>query len=161
MEVIRFEYGTDATGAVRSITRWREIGKYLEGVDLQAGAFKTFRKDRVVRYLDGAEHLLSDPYPEPPRLRRANDERAHIIFTGFAKTQRATLEAKAAAAGLRVCKTVTRGCLYLVAGPNAGSSKVADARSLSAYVLSENQFHRLLATGELPDELDALELTDC
>lgn len=155
IDIIRFEYVGDRLGKARSLISWRESGKYLQGIDIDDHGFRTFRKDRVARYLDGAEAVLLDPHPEPPVLvRKAVDPRPHIIFTGFAKVQRAALEANASASGMRVCKTVTPTCFYLVAGPNAGPTKVERARSLSAYILGEAQFFALVATGELPEQSD-------
>ncbi len=161
---MRFTYSIDPPGMIRELINWKESAKYIEGVDVSDHRVKTFRKDRVRDYLDGAAALLRDPWPEPALFEvqpgRAPDLRTHIIFTGFAKVQRAALEARAEAAGMRVCKTVTKTCLYLVAGPNAGPSKVANARELNAYILNERQFHALLNTGELPDDPDSC-LTDC
>lgn len=165
-ERIRFTYGIDSPGLVRELVNWDESAKYIKGVDLYDHRVKTFRKDRVRDYLDGAEARLNDPRPDPAVFRsdrdRAPELRPHILFTGFARVQRASLEARAEAAGMRVCKTVTLSCMYLVAGPNAGPTKVADARSKAAYILSEPQFHALLLTGELPDDPDHAGLvTDC
>lgn len=164
LAALRFTYGADAPGVIRELINWSESAKYIEGVDLTDHQVKTFRKDRVREYLDGAAALLRDPRPEPAlfeiRPGRSPDLRPHIIFTGFAKVQRAALETRAEAAGMRVCKTVTKTCLYLVAGPNAGPAKVADARELNAYILNEAQLHALLSSGELPDDPDSW-LTDC
>lgn len=158
---ISFEYVTAGMRSARTIINWAEVGRYLCGVDVADSRFKTFRKDRITSYADGAEALLSDPKPPPPALpKRVEDDRQHIIFTGFPKVQRTNLEDRAREADLRVCSTVTKSCMYLVAGPRAGRTKVERARELSAYILTEPQFHALLETGELPDDADDL-LTDC
>lgn len=155
MDAIQFEYGNDQEGYCRTLLSWRESGKYLIGLDATDQRVKTFRKDRVRYYLDGADALLADPHPPTPRAQKSTlDAGPHVLFTGFAKVQRAVLEAKATAAGMRVCKTVTRSCLYLIAGPNAGPTKVEGARELSAFILKEDQFLALLRTGELPDDDD-------
>lgn len=163
---IRFTYAMGAAGTVRELANWEEFPKYLVGVDLADHRVKTFRKDRVLEYLDGAAARLSEPFPEPAvfesDIARPIDQRPHVIFTGFAKVQRASLEARAEVAGMRVCKTVTLACMYLVAGPNAGPAKVADARAKSSYILSEPQFLALLGTGVLPDNPDVDgSQTDC
>ena len=157
-ERIRFTYGTDSVGMVRELVNWKESAKYIQGVDLSDHRVKTFRKDRVREYLDSAETWLQDPRPEPalfqPKRDRAQDLRPHIDFTGYAKVQRAALEARATDAGMQYKDSVTKSCMYLVAGPNAGPSKLEKARQQSAYILSETQFHALLLTGELPDNPD-------
>lgn len=150
---LRFRYrAADGEESDREVTSWREEGHYIIGFDTRAAAVRTFRKDRVLEWLDGCETALQRPYAPPPTLQRAVDDRAQILFTGFARVQRAVLEAKAAAAGLRVMKIVAQDLLYLVAGPNAGPAKVAQARMQHVYILSESQFYALLATGELPDD---------
>lgn len=157
-QLISFDYRkqNETCCTKRTLTNWKEVGFYIEGVDITDHKVKTFRKDRVERYYDNAESWLSDPFGSPPpRLKKTkSDDRPHIIFTGFPQVQRAALEAKALENGLRVCSGVTKNCEYLVGGPNAGWKKISDARSAGAYILSESQFHELLATGELPDDPD-------
>ena len=140
----------------RRMERWSESGHYIEGYELNAGKFCTFRKDRVVTYLDGCAQLLRDPFaPPPPKLERTRpvqvDERPQILFTGFAAVQRAHLEHLCGEAGMRVVKTVTQGLTFMCAGSNAGPAKVAKARGQHVYIVKEPELHALLATGELPD----------
>lgn len=153
--IIRFHYNGDPDGKIREVADWKESSKYLEGKDIADGVYKTFRKDRVLAYLDGAEGQLRDPNPEPPVFKPSAppDQRPHIIFTGFLKQQRAALEVRAEAAGMRVCTKVTQRCLFLVKGDNAGPAKVAAARQLSAYILNEAQFDALLETGVVADDV--------
>lgn len=85
-----------------------------------------------------------------------------MLFTGFASVQRGHLERVAADAGLRVVKSVTRGLMFLVAGPNAGPKKVDGARELGSYIVSESEFFELVQTGVLPDSAsEAGTATDC
>lgn len=159
LEALLFLY-RDARGeeTERRLTQWKEIGYYIAGFCERSDAYRTFRKDRVTEYLDGCAAALSDPHPAPPpTLKKAStsgapDEKAlEILFTGFAKVQRGALEAKAAAAGLHVRKTVTQGLMFLCGGPNAGPTKLEQARAQSVYILDEAQFHWFLETGEVPD----------
>lgn len=157
---LRFIY-RDAAGEMshRALARFSESGHYVTGFDHAAGHVCTFRKDRVVEYLNGCEVLLATPFaPPPPRVegrsgvvRRPPDLRPHILFTGFPAVQRAHLEAQCEPAGLRVVKTVTVGLAFLCAGPTAGPSKVAKARAQGTYIVREPELHALLETGELPD----------
>lgn len=150
---LRFIY-TNAKRETREhvVTGWSEVGHYIEGFSQTDQGPRTFRKDRVDRYLDGCEALLTTPNsPPPPRIQRESksDERPQVLFTGFAKAARAALEGKANDAGLRVVSMVTQGLVFLCCGPNAGPSKVEKARAQDVYVLNEGQFHVLLETGEL------------
>lgn len=84
---------------------------------------------------------------EPRRVAKA----VGVVFTGFDQASRKLLEADADAAGLRVCKSVDKACLYLVAGPNAGPAKLAKARAQGATVINEEAFSTMIRTGELPE----------
>lgn len=139
------------------VANWVETGYYIEGFSLSAQAVRTFRKDRVLEYLNGGAELLADPHPSaPPKIARSRAP-AHdpgvpqILFTGFGKAHRAHFEQLAASAGLRVTKTVTQALTFLCTGPNAGPKKVAQAKEKNVYILTEQQLLELLATGELPD----------
>ena len=153
--LMRFIYRTpDGETTTRQVQPWAEVGHYIEGHDHTAGKFCTFRKDRVVEYLDGAAARLAAPHSSPPpriRSQQPLDQRPHILFTGFPAVQRAHLEAQCEPAGLRVVKTVTVGLAFLCAGPTAGPSKVAKARAQGTYIVREPELHALLETGELPD----------
>lgn len=155
--VLRFAY-LDAGGSLtkRELTAWAEEGHYLKGFDLTSGGTRTFRKDRIAEYFDGAAAFLTSPLGiPPPRIRSAapapRDERHQIVFTGFAAVRRADLERQSDAAGLRVVKSVTQALVFLCAGPNAGPSKVAQARVQGVYIVREPELLAFLETGELPD----------
>lgn len=157
---ITFAYVNAAgTASERRLTEWAEVGFYLQGFDEAAQAIRTFRKDRITAYHDGAEALLADPFPgPPPSLSRSragqqsgNPAAAEILFTGFAAQARRDLEAAATAEGLKVVKSVTQHLVFLVAGPNAGPAKSEQARAQGVYIVSEPEFMILLETGELPD----------
>lgn len=137
------------------ITNWRESGNYIFGVCLVARQYRTYRKDRIVCYRDGVEHVLVEPFPAPPPLvqKQSNAELVtEILFTGFPSVQRASLEARATAAGLTVVKSVTKNLDYLCCGPTAGPAKLEKARDKGVWILNQPAFFSLLETGELPDE---------
>lgn len=155
MSGLRFLYRTPGGEVTqRHLERWAEVGHYVEGFDVSAQQFRTFRKDRVLEYLDGAQARLREPHSSPPPRARTGappDARPQILFTGFAAVQRAHLESLADAGGLKVVKTVTQGLSFLCSGPNAGPAKVAKSRTQGVYIVREPELHALLATGELPD----------
>lgn len=156
-EELRFAYvNSNGELSKRALKDWSEEGHYLKGYDLTVSGVRTFRKDRIVEYFDGAEAFLASPVGvSPPRLakgpRQPRDERPQILFTGFAAAQRAHLERLSDEAGLSVVKSVTVGLVFLCAGPNAGPKKVEQARRQLVYIVREPELMALLETGELPD----------
>ena len=155
MEILRFIYRNAAgESSRRELTKWSEVGHYIQGFSLGNTAVRTFRKDRITEYLDGAADHLDNPYESAPtRLSRERpaDQQPQILFTGFASTLRAELEEQCTSSGLQVCKTVTKFLTYLCVGPNAGPAKVEKSRAQNVYIVDEAQLRLLLETGELPD----------
>lgn len=156
--VLHFAY-RDGDGVLskRALSSWVEEGHYLRGFDATVGQLRTFRKDRIAEYFDGAAAFLQSPLGvAPPRLRAgpaaARDDRPQIVFTGFGAVRRAELERQADAAGLRVVKGVTVALVFLCAGPNAGPAKLAQARRQGVYIVREAALADFLETGELPDD---------
>lgn len=159
MNPIRFIYG-NAKGEVDTwtLTRWKEAGNYIQGCTDDDTKPRSFRKDRVHEYLLGHEQLRSLettdlPVPAPCK---PVDARPQILFTGFAKVQRADLERRAAEGGLAVVKTPTVALAVLCAGPNAGPSKVEKARAAGAFIVDQAQLLHLLGTGEIPEQDEML-----
>lgn len=150
MKSIAFSY-TDSRGHTTDweLLEWRESGRYLQGTAKVDGKFRTFRKDRINRYLGEGETALSEPYvPAPPTL----DSRPEIAFTGFPKSKRAELEAFASEHGMRVRKSVTQDLVFLCCGANAGPSKVQAARDQGCFILDEAALTAMVETGEIEDE---------
>lgn len=124
---------------------------------------RTFRFDRIIgmaTLTDTGEKVLPDElrdllrgYDEQElrRRKRATAKTSHeILFTGFKKDRRAELEGIAQAAGMVVRKNVTTNLDFLCAGSNAGPTKLAEALERGVMVLDEQQFVRMLETGEVP-----------
>ena len=153
MQPIKFSYrDADGRESVRTLTHWSENTRYLQGRSEGDALPRTFRKDRVVEYLEGADQLLFDkapPAPEPAP-KAAPDLRAQILFTGFKAAERAALETFAEQSGFRVMKTAGKSLALLCIGSNAGPTKVEAARAAGAFILNEMEFNQLAKTGELP-----------
>lgn len=153
MQSIKFSYrDADGRESVRTLTHWSENTRYIQGRGEGDTLPRTFRKDRVVEYLEGADQLLFDkapPAPEPAP-KAAPDLRAQILFTGFKAAERAALEAFAEQSGFRVMKTAGKSLALLCIGSNAGPTKVEAARAAGAFILNEMEFNQLAKTGELP-----------
>lgn len=147
MECLVFNY-RDAQGqeSVWIIKHWQELGKYIAGTALKDERYRTFRKDRILAYLDASEMALETPFVEPPPPPIAKPD---ILFTGFPAAQRAELEAIATENGMSVRKSVTQQLIYLCCGGNAGPTKVEGARKNGAFILTEGAFIALIKTGEL------------
>lgn len=157
---LRFVY-VNSQGEVsqRELRQWQESGHYLRGHCMSSNAVKTFRKDRVQQYLDGCDSLLVDPYaPPPPKPapEAPKESRPQILFTGFAKAERAAFESQAVAAGLAVVGTVTKNLIFLACGGNAGPAKVEKARAQNVYIIAGSSLSGFLSDGVLVDESGAL-----
>jgi len=154
MGPLRFVY-RDAQGVVAEwhLTRWKENARYIQGRNEQDTLPRTFRKDRVVEYLEGAEQLLGDlapPAPEPSPS-KPTDTRPQILFSGFRQADRARLEQLADDNGMRVVKSPTKQLAVFCGGYNAGWSKIEEARERGAFILTEEQLLHLFETGEVPE----------
>ena len=89
-------------------------------------------------------------YEQDQRKSRARLETIEICFTGFQDSEKAKLEAQAIARGLKIRTKVTQNLSYLCTGPNAGPSKIEQARGLGVSFMSAEQFHAMCETGEVP-----------
>lgn len=153
MQPIKFSYrDADGRQSVRTLTQWSENTRYLQGRGEGDTLPRTFRKDRVVEYLEGADQLLFEKAPRAPEPapKAAPDLRPQILFTGFKASERAELEAFAEQSGFRVMKTAGKSLAILCIGANAGATKVESARGCGAFVITEQELINLIRTGELP-----------
>lgn len=172
MTTIKFSY-KDAKGdlSYRELIQWSENSAYIQGRSASDSFPKTFRKDRIIEVLFGAELLLNDAAPPAPKLKPrpkpsvlAASEAAsstpqpkappgginQILFTGFAAAHRAELEQKALDFGLKVMSTPGKTLTFLCYGDNAGPTKVAKAQEAGAFIIDAEQFVSLITTGEMP-----------
>lgn len=167
--VLKFNY-RDAKGEIsqRTLVQWSEKSTHIQGRSGEDTFPKTFRKDRVVEYLEGQELLLNDaappaPKPKPsaiaaaaaaaatrPAPKATTDGQNQILFTGFVASERSDLEQKAEGFGLKVMKTAGKALTFLCYGDNAGPAKVAKAQEAGAFIIDSEQFLTLIQTGELP-----------
>lgn len=152
--LLRFIY-SDGQGArsERLLTQWNENSRYIQGRSEENGLPKTYRKDRIVEFLEGEELLLGDaaPLAPAPTPKTQSDQRAQILFTGFLKAERAELEALAAAHWLRVMSGPGKLLAFLCCGLTAGPTKISKAQEAGAFILDSAGLRHLLDTGEIPD----------
>ncbi|MCO8162010.1 hypothetical protein NJC38_07545 [Pseudomonas sp. 21LCFQ010] len=153
MTALRFTYqNVEGTVAEWSLTRWKENTRYLQGRTASDSIPRTFRKDRVIEYLEGMEYLLGEDAPAVPEPapRAPIDQRPQVLFTGFRQPDRTRLESLADEKGLRVVKTATTQLAILCGGYNAGPTKLDSARERGAFIVTEEQLLHLFETGEIP-----------
>lgn len=164
----RFTYA-DSTGATEQrtvdVARISSNGSltYLEGHCHARNAERTFRTDRIrgsLTDMDSGEvvpvkRLLAEVRgrssmayrPEAaakPVSTHTKEWQTAVLFTGFTAAKRDELEELAYAAGWDVRSTVGSTLDYLVTGPRAGSSKVAQAEELGVSVIDEDLFRALV-----------------
>jgi len=169
---IKFSY-KDSKGDVseRELVQWSENSIYIQGRSTNDSFPKTFRKDRIIKVLFGAELLLHDAAPPAPKLQSKPKASAlaaleaasstpqpktplggvnQILFTGFVAAHRAELEQQALDFGLKVMSTPGKTLTFLCYGDNAGPTKVARALEVGAFIIDSEQFMNLITTGEMP-----------
>lgn len=144
-----------------------KVFKYhFSGVDIETDKYRTFRKDRVIRYFDNAEDIL-DSYPVEKFKASGDgnktfgvntnnpDKLLEVCFTGFKKADKERLTALASKNNLYVAKDVTVNLGILVYGYNAGPKKIERAvnSAMQVEIMGETAFLNFLETGEVQVKL--------
>lgn len=154
----------DARGYItaRMVTNISETERYIQGICLKAEALRTFRKDRILEYVDDPQiinekleyHLANNPNPISfPNSHHGNIHGSpEICFTGFKKADKDELIKIAESAGMFIRSSVTKKLEFLCCGYNAGPKKIEKSRHQGVVVLSESQLKTMLETGEIPEE---------
>jgi|TARA_A100001518_G_scaffold309_1_gene274 hypothetical protein len=136
--------------STRELRSWNASGRYIKGYCLKSGAIRTFRRDRILEFLDGEELLMSASPPASPAS-SVPDRPLEILFTGFDADARDELEEEAELEGMVVRKSLTKNLDFLCAGPNAGPRKLSEAKRKGVTVMDEPAFLEFLDTGVLPN----------
>lgn len=110
------------------------------------------KSDLSQEQIDGMTDREAWAWIYSQRPRKSAEQLDQICFTGFSVSRRKELEGMAETAHLDVVTRVTKNLRYLCAGPNAGPSKMREAKDKAVVIMSEQQFLNLLDTGELPDD---------
>jgi hypothetical protein len=127
---------TFVIGRVRGKVLDRDTGELLPPKKWADGVRDDPRNSGVVKSRGWkSPDDLEEEEREPP---------IEILFTGFAKDQRAELEEQAKMFGMVVRKNVTKGLKYICAGPNAGPAKLAQAADAGVQIINESEFVQLL-----------------
>lgn len=135
--------------------------RYIEGVDLDRHAMRTFRLDRIIGKVkcesDGqaltAEAVFASlgtaqtidvrPAPVTTAPPRRTWETA-VFFAGFGVTKRAELEDLAEAAGWQVRSRISGTVDYVVIGAMAGRAQISTAEEHGITVIDEDAFRALV-----------------
>lgn len=107
-------------------------------------ARSSFSSDEIASMsdADGWNWVYANAKPKKERLNQ-------ICFTGFSAQEKDDLSTLAYASRLEVVSSVTKKLAFLCAGENAGPSKLAKATEQGVHILSLEQFHHLIETGEI------------
>ncbi|MGI4993368.1 BRCT domain-containing protein [Halobacteriovorax sp. GFR7] len=150
-EIISFIY-EDASGnkTTREITAYNIDDEYIKGFCHLRGEIRTFRKDRIVSFINkqSVEKLSTKTPTKKPRS--TTETKTEILFTGFSAAKRADLEKVATNNSFKVRKSVTKNLAILCCGPNAGPKKLEESKEKGVEILTEDDFNKLIQTGELP-----------
>lgn len=168
MNVVKFSY-KDSKGLIseRELIQWSENSSHLQGRQAGDTFPKSYRKDRILTFLAGAELLLGDAAPPAPKPSAADFAAAaaasnrganltppsgthQILFTGFSSADRDELESLASSAGMKIVKTPVKALTFLCYGDNAGPTKVIKAQQAGAFIIDSEELQHLVRTGELP-----------
>ena len=147
-----------------SLEAWKEPAGDQEGYiyGFVDGKRITYRKDRVLEYKSGIEHLRGPfsapairaqdriPNPDSPHWRSKNS--LSVIFTGFSKNDKAKLIEYAKSMGLHVASKDGPQLTFLCIGPNAGPAKVARMEQADCFIVTPEQLKWFCETGEVPIE---------
>jgi len=83
-------------------------------------------------------------------LKKKKEPKVEICFTGFAPNEKAQLIKVAEENKFHVAKSITVNLNFLCCGSNAGEMKIKKATEQNVILLSANEFHNLIETGEIP-----------
>lgn len=143
--------------SLRKLEHFKEDEFYISGYCEYSNGQRTFRKDRIMAYLnndnraDYAQAAMPESISSERRQKAQPDDLLEICFTGFAAQERKELEARAESSGLKVRKSVTNNLNLLCIGSNAGASKVKAAEDQGSCILTVDELNDLLGTGVLPE----------
>lgn len=84
------------------------------------------------------------------RTVKAKDNRLQVCFTGFGTSKKQELIDLANSNNFRVVSSVTQKLDFLCGGENAGPKKIEKAEAQGVQFLNEEQFIKLVETGEVP-----------
>ena len=136
------------TFTTRSVFVRKEYGEYFSGYCTLRNANRTFRKDRVLRYLNGTElHLITTDYLNNDHN---PNNKLEVTFIGFKKAEKEALVKLAKKNKLYVATVITKRLFALVIGGGRDApTKRAQAEEQGAYIMDETQFRHFIETGEI------------
>ena len=152
----------------QNVTRVVERDNLFQGYSINRKAFRTFRKDRVLKMFLTEEELLEatldneSPAPKTLSIPSRKLERGNsleICFTGFKQADKAYLTELAKSNNLSVKGGVSANLYFLCVGNPTGWRKMEEARERNAFIISKEQFITFVETGDIPyeaPELDAI-----
>lgn len=163
-----FFHYVNAKGEIsaQSIVNVIEKDDFFQGYSLTRKAFRTFKKDRVLKMFTTEESMNAEEIPE--KAPHAFSERPHtkskttntgleICFTGFKQADKARLTAIAKEHHLAVKGDISANLYFLCIGENKGWRKIQKATERNSLIVSEAQFLEFINTGEIPYEAPEID----
>jgi NAD-dependent DNA ligase len=105
---------------------------------------------QIATLSDGEAWRLIYSTPRRPRPEIQKYKPDQVCFTGFSVGDKERLWGIAEEHGLEPVRSVTERLAFLVAGNNAGPSKLKKARQQECIIMTEVEFVTFIATGEYP-----------
>lgn len=141
---------------IQTVSKISENEEYLQGFCTNVNGFRTYRKDRILEILEDLniaeerlEYYLSINPPPLPPIRP--EDSLDVCFTGFKVDDKNRLIELSKESGFIVRSSVTKHLNFLCCGYNAGPAKIQKAREQGVIALTEEQFIKLIETGEIPE----------
>lgn len=147
----------DAKGNVtfRNVEKASVTDAYVQGFCSVSNGFRTFRKDRILEYIEDLLELdnkisfyKNNPLKPPQKQKILTND---VCFTGFCKLDKDELIQIAKDNHLTIKGSVTKQLSFLCYGNNAGPVKMEKARFQGVVILNKDQFVAMLETGEIPE----------
>lgn len=150
---------------IYTIGKPRYSTEHVSGYCETASGFRSFRRDRLIKYFDklgDAEEYKSQVLPSA--LKSSDKSRdtssstkkklaggsLDICFTGFSAEDKLSLQKLAMENGMVVRTRVTANLAILCCGHSAGPRKIEEAKGKGVVIADKLQFINFLKTGEVP-----------
>lgn len=140
---------------LRSLSNIKEDDLYIYAYCEYSKGLRTFRKDRIVQYIDASDSEnyshISLPSKGQERKSLSEDYALEICFTGFKALERTALESLAEVNNMKVRKSIVSRLDFLCIGDKPGKKKLKDAEDKGCVILTLDQYKDLIDHGLLPE----------
>ena len=134
----------------------------MSAICLETGRYKSYRKDRVLEYLDDFSHaekrlkhyksITADLFDQTSIKKEVETEGLTIHFVGFRGKISSELRKLAQDHGITIKTSPSKQVDFLCCGDGFTNRQRHIATKIDAVLISESQFRLLLKTGEMPED---------